>query len=141
MISNVRHYSYCFLKDTNKVYVITRRYQSDKNEIMRRMIYTEPLKNKWTGDINNVILGYTNKILCEDKLIKLLDSFDDKTININESDIMYMKGISVRLNMPIKVITNVHCDIETKEEYENIYYYMFKKNDDEYSKEWMNIIK
>ena len=119
----MRHYSYCLLKDTSRMYVITKRHRSDNPEIMRRMIYTEPHKNRWTGSISNEIVGYSNKTLCEEKLRKL---YVDDTVNISECDIMYMKGISARLNIPMRIIANLYCDIETKDEHEKIYYYLMK---------------
>jgi hypothetical protein len=125
-------YSYCLLKDSSRVYVITKRHRSDNSEIMRRMIYTEPYKNSWTGIINNEIVGYSNKRLCEEKISKLL-LHDDGTIIMSECDLMYMKGVCARLNMPLRVITNIYCDMETKDEHENIYYYILR-DDNEYKK-------
>jgi hypothetical protein len=93
---------------------------------MRRRIYTEPHKNSWTGTITNEIIGYSNKRLCEEKLSKL---YNDETINISESDIMYMKGVCARLNMPMRIIVNIYCDMETKNEHEKIYYYILRGDD------------
>ena len=124
-------YSYCLLKDSSRVYVITKRHRSDNPEIMRRMIYTEPHKNSWTGTINNEIVGYCNKRLCEEKISKLL-LLDEGTINTSECDIMYMKGVCARLNMPMRVIANIYCDMETKDEHEKIYYYILRGDADEY---------
>lgn len=128
MKSNVNRYSYRLLKDTKRVFVITRRYKSDKDEILRRMIYTEPHRTKSDDTITNMIIGYCNKRICEEKLKNIKDLLCDDAININESNIMYMKGMSARLNMPMRVIANIYCDIETKEEYEEIYYYMCRRN-------------
>jgi hypothetical protein len=75
-----------------------------------------------------MIIGYCNKRICEEKLKNIKDLLCDDAININESNIMYMKGMSARLNMPMRVIANIYCDIETKEEYEEIYYYMCRRN-------------
>jgi len=124
-------YSYCLLKDSSRVYVITKRHRCDNPEIMRRMIYTEPYKNSWTGAIINEIVGYSNKRLCEEKLSKL---YNDGTINISECDIMYMKGVCARLNIPLRVIANIYCDMETKDEHEKIYYYILRGDDNEYKK-------
>jgi hypothetical protein len=127
------HYSYCLLKDSSRVYVLSKRHKSDNTEIMRRMIYTEPYKNRWTGCINNEIVGYSNKTLCDEKW---LDLCVDESINISESNVMYMKGVSARLNMPLRIIVNQYCDIETKKEHEQIYYYILRDDEYEYMKVW-----
>jgi hypothetical protein len=103
----------------------------DNTEIMRRMIYTEPHKNRWSGGINNEIIGYSNKKLCDEKWLSL---YDNELINISESSVMYMKGVSARLNMPLRIIVNRYSDIETKREHEQIYYYIFRDDEDEYMK-------
>ena len=127
------HYSYCLLKDSSRVYVLSKRNTSDNTEIMRRMIYTEPYKNRWSGGIKNEIVGYSNKTLCDEKRLSLCD---DESINISESSVMYMKGVSARLNMPLRIIANRYCDIETKREHEQIYYYILRDDEGEYMKGW-----
>ena len=128
------HYSYCLLKDSSRVYVLSKRHMTDNMEIMRRMIYTEPHKNRWSGCIKNEIVGYTNKTLCDEKRLSLCDN---ESINISESSVMYMKGVSARLNMPLRIIANRFCDIKTKREHEQIYYYILRDDDDEYMKGWI----
>lgn len=56
------NYSYCLLKDSSRVYVLSKRpvSASANTEIMRGMIYTEPYKSRWSGVTRNEILGYSN---------------------------------------------------------------------------------
>jgi hypothetical protein len=127
------HYSYCLLKDSSRVYVLSKRHTSDNKEIMRNMIYTEPHKNRWSGSINNEIVCYSNKSLCDEKRKSLCDY---ESINICESSVMYMKGVCARLNMPLRIIANRYCDIETKRVHEHIYYYILRNDEGEYMKRW-----
>jgi hypothetical protein len=117
------NYSYCLLKDSNRMYVLSKRpiSASANTEIMRCMIYTEPYKSRWSGVMRNEILGYSNASLCEEKRLSLCDN---NTINISECSVMYMKGMCARLNIPLRVIVNRYCDLETKEEHDEIYYYI-----------------
>lgn len=63
----------------------------------------------------------------------------EMNININITDIMYLKSISHRLNLSLLVIANVYCDVNTYEEYEEIFFYIPRQND-KYIKEFQNII-
>ena len=134
------HHRYCLLKDSSRMYVLCKRpvSASDNAEIMRSMIYTEPYKNRWSGDTRNEIVGYSNMSFCEEKRLSLCD---EESINISESSVMYMKGVCSRLNMPLRVIATRYCDIETKEEHEDIYYYISRNDEGEYMKGWNDIIK
>jgi len=134
------HHRYCLLKDSSRVYVLCKRpvNANANTEIMRSMIYTEPHKNRWSGDTMNEIVGYSNMVLCDEKRLNLCK---DESINISESSMIYMKGVCSRLNMPLRIIANRYCDIETKEEHEEIYYYISRNDEGEYMKGWKDIIK
>ena len=71
--------------------------------------------------MSNEILGYSIESLCEEKRLSLCDN---ETINISECNVMYMKSLCARLNIPLRVIANRYCDLETKEEHDEIYYYI-----------------
>jgi len=98
------NYSYCLLKDTCRVYVITRRNISNTDEIMRRRIYTEPYRSKNNEILTNMIIGYCNKSMCEEKVKKLY--YDDTTIN--KTNILYLKGVCARLSLPIPLIITLY---------------------------------
>lgn len=131
MLNLSKNIRYCYLGNKSKAYIITNNFNNSK-EILKSKIYTEPYNMD-----NNVILGYSNKILCENKIKNL--EMKEMNININITDIMYLKSISHRLNLSLLVIANVYCDINTYEEYEEIFFYI-PRQDDEYIKEFQNII-
>jgi hypothetical protein len=120
------NYSYCLLKDSSRMYVLSKRYASNNTEILRSMIYTEPYKNRWSGSMMNEIVGYSNKMLCDEKRLSL---YGNESINISECSVMYMKGMCARLNIPLRVIANRYCDIDTKVEHDEIYYYISRDNE------------
>ena len=120
-------YSFCLLKDSCRVYVITKQNKINTNEILRRRIYTEPFESKNNDSITNTIIGYCNKSICEDK-VKNLFSNDDN-ISINKTNILYLKCLCARLKLPMKVVANNFCDMKTREENEDIFYYIWR--DDE----------
>ena len=129
MLNLSKNIRYCYLGNKSKAYIITSSVDNSK-EILKSKIYTEPYKMD-----KNVILGYSNKILCENKIKHL----EMKEVNMNLTDIMYLKSISHRLNLSLLVIANVYCDINTFEEYDEIFFYIHRQ-DDEYIKEFQNII-
>lgn len=142
-----KKYIYTYIKpDTNVYFISSKIVQPEyKKYSMKGLIYSEPYGTKKNEEVNAVIayddvdrcllkkaellqINEIRKGLCEDCET---DDENCECIEIRDMQLLDMQTYCNELRMPLNVIINTYCNLDDKIEYNEIYFYKYK-GDDEY---------
>lgn len=105
------NFGYKFLADHESVYVITPKTIIHQS-IRKIPLYTCPFQS------TNVIVGFQNKQLALGYIEEL-----KLPAECIESPLDRWKGISMMMSLPLVVVMNEYCELETKGMYGELYYF------------------
>ena len=132
MTPTISNYSYRYLDNKSKIYYVTRKpITSTSHHFYTSELYTAPMQNRNERDKipSNVLIGYINADTCSDLLLDVQHrsskgSSSEYLHEMRCSCLQEMKYLSTILRIPLVVVINMFCDIESKtEEYELFYHY------------------
>jgi hypothetical protein len=130
-----KKYFYTYIRPDTNVYFISSKlsHQEHKKYSMKGQIYSEPYWNNENEAVNAVI-AYSNYEQCVQKMNIL--ELENKDCEVRDMKIIDIQTYCNELRMPLNVIINSFCNIDDKIEYNEIYFYKYKRDD-----EYMNFEK
>jgi hypothetical protein len=134
-----RLYVFRYLHPDAKTYVI---YKKDKptdispastavhhpiKPMVYREIYSEPFIRTNSAEIRNTVLAFQDPWLCEIKRSHLLAAEQTPStydLGTEEMQLMCLKDRCSMLQMPLNVVMNISCDLQSKTESTDVFYHI-----------------
>jgi ADP-heptose:LPS heptosyltransferase len=121
----ITHYNYRYLHHNEPLYYIQKHPKKSPSvpHTWQSEIYTAPLYRLKDQNSHNVLIGYASENLCEFVASQVEPAVDSKLL-VCKTDLREFKYLSKLMRIPMIVVLNVYCNIEsTNEEFELFYHY------------------
>jgi len=121
----MKKFTFRYIPNNSKVYVISKAVNPQAlttKGIFQSMVYTEPFMGA-DDMIRNAVLAYQDESVCCMMLNLMKEEKEMKDVESKELDLIDLKGYCDSIAMPLTVLLSVHCDIESKSENREVYFY------------------
>jgi hypothetical protein len=112
--SPIKHYSFRYLDERRKVFIVTTSHENDKTNFYKKQVYSVPFFSETNKDNRNALLAYTNPDGCSSLLSVLNQELIIPESGLNQELIIPESGLNQELIIPEKEHTHT---IENNDDY------------------------